>query len=150
MRNLRLPCPVQHSNPGVVRLPCSSDYYNWVAVSVRVSVAVTEHHEQSHLRRIGLISAHSSTSQSIIERSQGRNLRQEPRARLKQRPGKSAAHWLVPGGLLNLLSYAALDHLPKSGTTHNWLSPLTSIINQRNAPTDSVTGPSGRSLGRGA
>lgn len=69
-----------------------------------------------------------------------------------QEPGrkKRAAYWLALLGLLDLLSFALQDHLPRSGTTHSGVGPSTTIVNQENALTDLPTGQSdgdGSSLG---
>jgi hypothetical protein len=36
-----------------------------------------------------------------------------------QRPWRGATYWLVPHGLLSLLSYRTQDHQPRGGTTHD-------------------------------
>lgn len=51
---------------------------------------------------------------------------------LMQRPWKNNAHWLAPCGLFCLPSYSTLDLQSRGDTTHNWLGPSTSIINQEN------------------
>ena len=52
---------------------------------------------------------------------------------LKQRPW--AVYWLIPYGLLSLLSYTIQDHVSRGTTTHSGLGPHTSIINQEKWPT---------------
>jgi hypothetical protein len=52
---------------------------------------------------------------------------------LIQRPWRSTARWPVSHGLLSLLPYPILDHLPRDGTTHSGQGLLTPIITQENA-----------------
>jgi hypothetical protein len=44
---------------------------------------------------------------------------------------EDAAYWLVPHGLLSLLSYRTQDHQPKHGTTHSGPGPPTSVTNKK-------------------
>ena len=46
---------------------------------------------------------------------------------------KEAAFWLVPHGLLSLLSYRTQDRQPRDGTTHSGLGPSPSITKKENA-----------------
>jgi hypothetical protein len=48
---------------------------------------------------------------------------------------RSAAYWIIPSGLLNLLFYTLQEHLPRAVASYIGLDPQTSIINQENAPT---------------
>lgn len=61
---------------------------------------------------------------------------------LKLRPGRDAAYWLAPRGLLRLLSYSTRDHLPRSDSTHNGLDPPNIITNPEKCPTWLPTGQS--------
>lgn len=47
-----------------------------------------------------------------------------------QTPWRNAAYWLVPNGLLSLLSYTAKDRRPRGDTAHHGLGPPTPIISQ--------------------
>lgn len=51
--------------------------------------------------------------------------------KLMKRLWKSAAYWLAPQGLLDLLSYTTQDHLVRGDTFHNTLDPPTLTINQK-------------------
>lgn len=44
---------------------------------------------------------------------------QEPETKTKQRPLRKDVYWLVPHGLLSLLSCKTQDHQPRVGTTHS-------------------------------
>ena len=44
----------------------------------------------------------------------------------------SSAYWLVPQGLLGLLSYRTQDYQVRDGTTHIGLGPAASVTNQEN------------------
>jgi len=48
-----------------------------------------------------------------------------------QGPWRDAAHWLVPHGLLSLLSYRTQDYLPRIKTTHKGLSVSTSSLRKK-------------------
>jgi hypothetical protein len=50
---------------------------------------------------------------------QGRNLE----AGAEVEPWRSAAYWLVPCGLLSLLSFRTEYYQPRDSTTHNLLGP---------------------------
>lgn len=56
---------------------------------------------------------------------QGRNLGSGTGAKAME----EAADWLASHDLLNLISYRAQDHLPRSGTIHNGPGLLTLITN---------------------
>ena len=60
----------------------------------------------------------------IIEGSLDRNSNEAEtwRQELMQGPWRRAAYWLVPYGLLSLLSYRTQDCQPRDGTTH-WAGP---------------------------
>ena len=47
---------------------------------------------------------------------------------LLQRSWRDAAYWLVPYGLLFLLSYRTQDHQPKEGITHSGLVSLRKAL----------------------
>ena len=66
---------------------------------------------------------------SIIQGRQGRNSKE-----LKQNPQGNAIYWLTSSGLLNFLSDAAQDYLPRDSATHSGLGPPTTISNQENIP----------------
>lgn len=70
----------------------------------------------------------SGHSQSTIKGRQGRNSRQEPWGRTKQRPWRNVTYWLVLHDLLNLFSYSTSVYLPRSSTIQCGL---------RNPPTSS-------------
>jgi hypothetical protein len=40
-----------------------------------------------------------------------------------QRPGRGAAHWLAPCGLLSLLSYRTKEHQASDGTSQKGTAP---------------------------
>ena len=61
----------------------------------------------------------------IVVVSQVRNTNRE--GTRGQRPWKSVAYWLVPYGLLRLLSYRTQEHLPRGGPTSNGMDPPTTI-----------------------
>jgi hypothetical protein len=85
-----------------------------------------KHHDQSNLRRKGLIQLplpHYGSSAKEIRT--GTPMRQE----LMQRPWRGAAYSLALHGLLSLLSYRLLDHQSRDGITHNGLGPPLSITN---------------------
>ena len=50
------------------------------------------------------------------------------------RPWRGAVYWLALHGLLSLLSYRTQDPQPTDSTTHNWLDPLSRIINEEIVP----------------
>ncbi|EGV99603.1 hypothetical protein I79_006008 [Cricetulus griseus] len=83
-----------------------------------------------------VISVYSSTSQSTIKGSQGRNLEAGADAEAVE----DAAYRIPPHSFLSLISYSIQDHQPRDGTTHNGQSPSKLIINLENAPTDLLTG----------
>jgi hypothetical protein len=70
-------------------------------------------------------SAYTSKLLFITKGSQDRNWnrartwRKEP----MQRPWRAVTYWLVPHGLLSLISYRTQDHQPRVGSTHNGLGP---------------------------
>jgi hypothetical protein len=70
---------------------------------------------------------HWEKSEKVLK---GRNQRQE----MKQRPWRNAAYWLAPHGLFSWMSNSTQGHLPKGGTTHRGLSPLSLIIKPNNGP----------------
>jgi hypothetical protein len=76
----------------------------------------------SKLRRKGLTLPHHNP---LLKEVRTGTCRQEP----KQRPRKGAAAWIVPRGLLSLLSYRTQDHPPRGGPTHSELgsSPLITL-----------------------
>lgn len=47
---------------------------------------------------------------------------------------EESSYYLVPRGLLSLLSHTTKNHVPRVGTAANGLASTTSIINQENAP----------------
>ena len=61
-----------------------------------------------------------------------------------KKPWRGAAYWLVPHGLLSLLSYRTQDHLPRGDISHHGIVPLShqSFINQDNTPRDLPAAPS--------
>ena len=66
---------------------------------------------------------------AIMGESQGRNLKTGTKAETM----RNIAHWLASQALLSWLSYTRQEHLPKGGTIHSGLTPLTSITHQENA-----------------
>lgn len=85
---------------------------------------------ESNLGREGLMWL-TGFSPSLREVREGTQRRE-----LKQKPWRVAVYWLASWGLLNCLS----TYLPKAGSAHSGLGPVTSINNQGNAPTDTPTG----------
>jgi hypothetical protein len=71
-----------------------------------IELLLLQYHNQSNLGRKVYL-AYTSTSQLIMEGSQDRNTKSIEiwRQELMQRPLGNAAYWLVPYGLLNLISY---------------------------------------------
>jgi hypothetical protein len=69
----------------------------------------------------------------IIQSNEGRNSVRAGtwRQELMQRPGRDAAYWLAPHGLLSLLSYRTQVHQLRHDPTHNRLGPPPSITNLR-------------------
>ena len=71
---------------------------------------------------------------SVIQGSKGKNSQQE----LIQRPGKSAADWLTPHGLLIMFWYSTQDDQARGGITYSeqglshqtslWTMPQRSIL----------------------
>ena len=59
-----------------------------------------------------------------------RNSRQE----LKPRLQKKARYWLLPCGLLCLLSYTTQDHSPLRGPAYSEMVPPVSLMDQEHAP----------------
>lgn len=57
-----------------------------------------------------------------------------------QKPWRNVAYWLVPPGLLGLLSYTPWNDRPRVGTTHSGSGPHTPIINLEKAPQASLLG----------
>lgn len=86
--------------------------------------------------RRGLMSAHTSTPQSVRGGSQGGRSRQK----LKQWPWGKLAYWCFAGGWLSMLFYILQDFLPRDGTTSQGVSPPTSVINQITSPQSSLVG----------
>lgn len=82
--------------PIFVKVSCLSSTY----------IAVIKHLDQKQLGKKNL---YFYKSHSVIEESQGRNLRLE----LKQKPWRSAAYRIVPCCLLRLLSYTTQDTWPE-------------------------------------
>lgn len=71
--------------------------------------------------------------------NEGKNLEAVTEAEAREK------HYLLtPQGLLSLLSYIQYCHMLRGGTIHGGLCPSTSIINQKNAPTDLAVGQSNR------
>jgi hypothetical protein len=97
-------------------------------VSVRVTIAVTKHHDQNNLGRKGFIRLtlphHCSSSK---ESRTGTQAGQEPGG------WRDAVYWLVPEGLLSPLSYRTQHHRPRDGSIHNTSGPPPSITNEENA-----------------
>jgi hypothetical protein len=87
---------------------------------------VIEQHDQSKMGRKGFIwltfPQHCTSVKGVRK---GTHTGQE----LIQRPYKGDAYWLVPHGLLSLLSYTTLDCWPMDGPTHNGLDPPPSVTN---------------------
>jgi hypothetical protein len=70
-------------------------------------------------------------SERKSERDSRKNLKQE----LKQKPWKNTAQWLACFmACPTCFFYTTQDHLPRNGTAHSGLSPLTSITDQGNTP----------------
>jgi hypothetical protein len=88
--------------------------------------------ETSWTKQLGeerVYSAYTFTSQFIIKRSQGRNSSKAGTwsQELMKRPQRGTAHWLVPHGLLCLLSYRTQEHWLRVRNTHNGLGPPPSV-----------------------
>lgn len=66
----------------------------------------------------------SRASQSVIQKSQDRNLEAE----LKQIRWRGASCWLALRGSLSLLSYTTEDHLLWEGTAHNQENALQTCL----------------------
>lgn len=65
----------------------------------------------------------------IIKGSQDKNKAGTHKPELMQKPGRSAAYWLPPSGLLSLLSYRTQDYHARYNPTYNGLSlPYQSLI----------------------
>jgi hypothetical protein len=71
--------------------------------------------------RVYCLLFHMTVSLSRRNSSREGTWRQE----LKQKPWQNTVYWLVPYGLLNLLSYIPQDHLPRGGTAHSGLGTNT-------------------------
>ena len=69
--------------------------------------------------------AYTSISLFFIKGSWDRNLE----AGADEKPWRGAAYWLVPHGLLTLLSYRTQGYHPKDGITHNGLGHPSLITN---------------------
>lgn len=75
-------------------------------------------------------------SQSTVERSQGRNARQEMgRQNWRKNHGGMLPTVLLPKLMLSYLSYISQNHQFRVDTTHLGLGLSTSIIKQENTPT---------------
>lgn len=79
--------------------------------------------------------AYTSQLTPMLEGRQGRT---SNRAGTKQRALRNSVYWLVPLGLLSLLSQ---EHLSRDGTISSDLGPPTSIINQEKMSHSLAYGP---------
>lgn len=99
-----------------------------IVSSLNLSIAVTKHHEQSHIEKESIYLAHTSTSQP-------KKLNAGTQKQELESVEEHIAYLLTPHELLSLSCYTIQDHLSKSGTTHSEMSPLISIINLKKCPT---------------
>lgn len=74
----------------------------------------------------------------MTEENQGRNTNKNLEAGIQAESGRNAAYWLVLCGVLSLFSYITQNSQPRGGTAYSGLGPLTSVINQENAPQPSL------------
>ena len=100
-------------------------------VQVRVSIAAIKYYGQKQLGEERIYLIYISISLFNIGGSQDRNAHRAGswRQELMQRPWRGAVYWLVPRGLLSLLSYRTQDQQPRDGTTCDVLGTPPSITN---------------------
>lgn len=89
-----------------------------VTVLTFFTVSVIKHRPKINLGKIVTIYSEGKSGQEL-------------RQKLKQKPWKSIACWLIHWLMLCYLSCITQDHLPRDGATHSGLDPPKSIINQK-------------------
>ena len=88
-------------------------------------------HDQKQLREERVYFIYTSGNNPSLRKNHVRNSHRAGtwRQELMQRPWRSAAYWLAPHGLLNLLSSTTQDHQSRGGTTGKcWTLPCKSPI----------------------
>jgi hypothetical protein len=83
----------------------------WFLNISQVTITVLKHYDQKQIREESVYLAYTSILLLIIKGSQdGTQTAGVWRQELAQRLSKGTAYWLVPHGLLSLLSYRTQDH----------------------------------------
>lgn len=119
---------VQRANSGVISLLTSYKLYEHH--SSLLSSFCDKHYDQQQLGKERVYLTYISWSQSILERSQGRNSRWSWG---RNHNGSMSAHWLPSRFTFSYFLKEPRPTWPRYGITHSRIGPPTSIRNGKNA-----------------